>query len=220
MRACILKNYYALIERLVRPLVRSSFSPNVVSLVSLVASFAACILYARGTFFWGGTVLLLSGFLDTLDGTIARLTGQSTRFGALLDSTLDRYADFCVFAGLLIFYRYHWMFFIVILAILGSFMVSYVKARAESLGTTRVVGLMQRPERVLLIVAGSLLTAPVSWYDPRYQDVPLVAVLCLLSILTNITALHRLLAARQELSQQEKEEMRSNRRPFPVKRRR
>jgi len=211
MREQLLKNYYALVERLIRPLIRSSFSPNAVSLVSLVASLAACILYARGTFFWGGIVLLLSGFLDTVDGTIARITKRSTRFGALLDSTLDRYADFFVFVGLLIFYRYHWMFFIITLGILGSFMVSYVKARAESLGTTGVVGLMQRPERVLLIVAGSLLTLPASWYDPRHEDVPLVAVLCLLSILTNITALHRLLAAKQVLSQQEKEGVRGNR---------
>ena len=211
MRAQILKNYYTLIERLIRPLIRSSFSPDIVSLVSLVASFAALILYARGTFFWGGIVLLLSGFLDTIDGTIARLTGRSTRFGTLLDSTLDRYADFFVFAGLLIFYRYHWMFYIVTLAILGSFMVSYVKARAESLGTTRVVGLMQRPERVLLIVAGSLLTVPTSWYDPRYQDVPLITVLCFLSILTNITAIHRLLAAKLEFSQRGKKGIRGDR---------
>jgi CDP-diacylglycerol--glycerol-3-phosphate 3-phosphatidyltransferase len=211
MREQLLKNYYTLIERLIRPLIRLSLSPNIVSMVSLVTSFAALVLYARGTFFWGGIVLLLSGFLDTLDGTIARLTGRSTRFGALLDSTLDRYADFFVFAGLLIFYRYHWMFFIIALGILGSFMVSYVKARAESLGTTRTVGLMQRPERVLLIVAGSLLTVPASWCSPRWQDVPLVAVLCLLSILTNITALHRLLAAKRELSQQEKEQIRGER---------
>lgn len=200
MREWVLKNYYSFIERLIRPLIHSSFSPNIVSLASLVASFVAGILYASGSFCAGGIVLLLSGFLDTLDGTIARLTEQSTRFGALLDSVLDRYADFFIFAGLLIYYRYHGVFFIIILAILGSFMVSYVKARAESLGKMRVVGLMQRPERVLLIVAGSLLTVPASWYDPRYQEIPIVSMLCLLSILTNTTALHRLLAAKNDLS--------------------
>lgn len=145
LRERLLKNYYTLIERLARPLAYPSVSPNVISLVSLAVSCAAGALYASGAFCWGGIILLLSGFLDTLDGTIARLRGKSTRFGALLDSTLDRYADFFVFAGLLIYYRYHWMFFVIILAILGSFMVSYVKARAESLGKILVVGLMQRP---------------------------------------------------------------------------
>jgi phosphatidylglycerophosphate synthase len=203
MRENIIKNYYKLIERLIGPQIHAFISPNFVSLVALVSSFAAGILYASGFFFVGGVVLLLSGFLDTIDGTIARLTKRSTPFGALLDSVLDRYADFFIYAGLLIYYRHQWMFFVIILAILGSFMVSYVKARAESLGETRVVGLMQRPERVLLIVAGSLLTEPASWYDPRYQEIPIVGVLCFLSILTNTTALHRLLAAKDDLSHRE-----------------
>jgi CDP-diacylglycerol--glycerol-3-phosphate 3-phosphatidyltransferase len=203
MRERLLTIYYSLIERLIRPLARPSVSPNVVSLTSLAVSLVTGAFYAFGAFFEGGIVLLLSGFLDTIDGTIARLTGQSTRFGALLDSTLDRYADFFVFAGLLIYYQNHWMFYVIILAILGSFMVSYVKARAESLGGTRVVGLMQRPERVLLIVAGSLMTVPASWYDPHWQNVPVVIALCFLSVLTNVTALHRLLAAKEDLSQQE-----------------
>ncbi len=199
MRERLLRTYYGLIERLLRPLVRSSISPNVISFVSLIVSLVAGIMYAGGLFFTGGMTLLLSGFLDTLDGTMARLKGQSTLFGALLDSTFDRYADFIVFAGLLIYYRYHWMFFAIILALLGSFTVSYVKARAESLGTIRVVGFMQRPERVLLLVTGSILTAPVSWYSVDYAEIPIVAAVCLLAVLTNMTALHRLLAARKDL---------------------
>ncbi len=199
MRERLLRTYYGLIERLLRPLVRSSVSPNVISFVSLIVSLVAGIMYAGGLFFTGGMTLLLSGFLDTLDGTMARLKGQSTLFGALLDSTFDRYADFIVFAGLLIYYRYHWMFFAIILALLGSFTVSYVKARAESLGTIRVVGFMQRPERVLLLVTGSILTVPVSWYSVDDADIPIVAAVCLLAVLTNMTALHRLLAAREDL---------------------
>lgn len=197
MREKILKAYYTLIERLLRPLVRSAVSPNVISLVSLIVSVVAGIMYAGGLFFTGGMTLLLSGFLDTLDGTIARLKGQSTRFGALLDSTFDRYADFVVFAGLLTYYRHHWMLFMIILAMLGSFMVSYVKARAEALGTIRVVGFMQRPERVLLLVAGSILTL---WCPADYAEIPIVAAVSLLAVLTNITALHRLIAARKDLS--------------------
>jgi len=200
MRKNLLNIYYILIERLISPRLHTYFSPNVVSLVALGVSFAACMLYINGCFFAGGVVLLFSGFLDTIDGTIARLTKRSTRFGALLDSVLDRYSDFFILAGFLIYYRYQWMFFVIILAILGSFMVSYVKARAEALGKTRVLGLMQRPERILLIVTGSLLTLPASWYDSSYQEIPIVAVLCLLSLLTNTTALHRFWAAKHDLS--------------------
>lgn len=200
MREKLLKAYYGLIGRLLRPLVRSSISPNVVSLVSLAVSLAAGIMYAFGLFFAGGITLLLSGFLDTLDGTIARLTGKSTRFGALLDSTFDRYADFIVFTGLLIYYRDHWMWFTTIFAILGSFMVSYIKARAEALGTIRVVGFMQRPERVILLVAGSILTV---WCPVGHSEVPLIAAVCLLAVLTNMTALHRLLAAKKDLSEED-----------------
>lgn len=200
MRERLLREYYSLVERLIKPVVRFGVSPNAISLVSVGVSFVAGILYAGGCFFWGGIVLLLSGFLDTLDGTMARLKGQSTRFGALLDSTLDRYSDYFVLAGLLVFYRNHWVFFIIILSIIGSFMVSYVKARAESLGATRVVGLMQRPERLLLIIAGSLLTVPASWHSGDFSDVPVIAALCISAVLTNLTALHRLFAAKGEFS--------------------
>lgn len=201
IRARILRTYYAFTEQMLRPLVRSSVSPDMISLVSLIMSLVAGAMYSRGFFFTGGITLLLSGFLDTLDGTMARLTGKSSRFGALLDSTFDRYADFFVFAGLLIYYRYHWMLFIIILAMLGSFMVSYIKARAEALGTIRVVGFMQRPERVLLLVAGSLLTLPSSWYSVDYTEIPIVTAVSLLALLSNITALHRLIAARKDLSE-------------------
>jgi phosphatidylglycerophosphate synthase len=79
-------------------------------------------------------------------------------------------------------------------------MVSYVKARAESLGTIRIVGLMQRPERLLLMAAGSLLSVPASWLSPEFGDIPVIAALCIMAVFTNITALHRLLAAKKELS--------------------
>ena len=196
----LLKRYYNFIEKIIKPQTPSFFSPNIITVLALATSFVAGILYGGGFFLAGGIVLLFSGFLDTIDGTIARLTQRSTLFGALFDSVLDRYADFFILAGFLIYYRNTVMFFVIILTLLGSFMVSYVKARAESLGKTRVVGMMQRPERVLLIVVGSLLTVPASWYFPDHTDYPVILVLCLLAILTNITAIHRLWAAKKDLS--------------------
>jgi CDP-diacylglycerol---glycerol-3-phosphate 3-phosphatidyltransferase len=200
VRKKIIRTYYHVIEWLLIPVMRFDVTANFISLASVVVSFVSGLLYACGIFFWGGIVLLLSGLLDTCDGSIARLRGQSTRFGALLDSTLDRYSDFWIFAGLLFYYRNHWVFALIVLSIIGSFMVSYVKARAESLGATGVVGLMQRPERLLLIAAASLLAAPFLWPPGNSKEIPVIAALCILSVLTNTTALHRLFAAKRELS--------------------
>lgn len=200
MRQRFLRAYYDLVESLIKPQVAAFISPNIISLLALILSLVTGVMYGMGLFFAGGIVLLLSGFLDTIDGTIARLNKATTQFGALLDSVLDRYADFFILTGLLIYYRYEWVFFVILLAMLGSFMVSYVKARSESIGKIKIVGLMQRPERVLLVAAGTLLTWPVSHYYPNYCDVPVVTALCILAILTNITSIHRLFSAKKNFT--------------------
>ena len=203
MRGAIIHAYYRFLAICLCTLPKRSISPTLISIGSLFLSLVAAASYSKGLMLWGGAVLLLSGFMDTLDGTIARLSGKATKFGALLDSSLDRWADFFVYAGLLIYYRGSPVFYAVLLSIIGSFMVSYVKARAESLGKIRVVGLMQRPERVLLLAVASFLVPVISRYYPNYREVPVIVVLCFMAVFTNITAMHRLLAARSDLSQQE-----------------
>jgi len=200
MRERFIKGYYRLLGKAVRPMSDKGVTPNVISLFSLCLSLISALFYGMGYFFAGGIMLLLSGFTDTLDGTIARIRGKSTRFGALLDSTLDRYAEFFVFTGLLIHFRTGWMFYIVITALIGSIMVSYVKARAESLGSTKIIGLMQRPERFILLALGSLLNAPMGIYFPESPDCIIKTVLILLAILTNITAIQRLVGEKKDLS--------------------
>lgn len=202
-RERFIKGYYTVIEKCLRPLAGKGVAPNFVSLFSLGLSLISAIFYAMGYFFIGGLTLLLSGFTDTLDGSIARITGRSNRFGALLDSTLDRYAEFFVFFGLLIHFREGWPLYIVIIALMGSIMVSYVKARAESLGSRRVIGLMQRPERLIMLALGSILNAPLGRYFPECPDCIIIITLILLAILTNITAIHRLLAEKKDLSRME-----------------
>jgi CDP-diacylglycerol--glycerol-3-phosphate 3-phosphatidyltransferase len=200
MREQLIKRYYTLLEKSLRPLLKSGVSPNAISLLSLLASLSAGICYGYGRIFSGGLLLLLAGFLDTVDGSVARLTGRSDRFGALLDSTLDRYAEFFVFFGFLYHFRNRWMFAVVLLALMGSVMVSYVKARAQSLGTVRTVGLMQRPERFALLIAGSIFNGPSAILFPRCPDAALSGSLILLALLSNGTALHRLLAGRKDLA--------------------
>ncbi len=198
-RSRLITKYYDLLQRCVRPLADKGVSPNTISIISLGLSFFSGCFYAFGLFFAGGIFLLLSGFTDTLDGAIARLTGQSTKFGALLDSTLDRYAEFFIYFGLMVYYHDRFIFYVVMLALMGSIMVSYVKARAESLGRTRVVGLMQRPERFFLLASGSLLNGPIGRYFPEYPECIFIGTLILLVFLTNITVLHRLLAGKKDL---------------------
>jgi CDP-diacylglycerol--glycerol-3-phosphate 3-phosphatidyltransferase len=203
MRTKLISLYYSWLETILKPAVTVGISPNMISALSLGFSFVSAVCYAFGLIFMGGITVLVSGFLDTMDGTIARLTGKTSDFGALLDSTLDRYAEFFVFFGILIYYRNNYMFYWIIAALAGSIMVSYVKARAESLGTVRVVGLMQRPERLLLLSLGSLLNSPLGRVFPGCHDCILSGTLIIIAVLANITVIHRLLSGKKDLERTE-----------------
>ncbi len=133
-------------------------SPNVLSVAGFAVTLAAAMLIPFNTTA-GGLVILIGGSFDLLDGVVARTNGKDTKFGALLDSTLDRYADAALFLAII------WFFFkednligifFTICGMVGAFLVSYVRARAEGLGVPCNVGLLERPERILLLAAGCL----------------------------------------------------------------
>ncbi|HPJ67052.1 MAG TPA: CDP-alcohol phosphatidyltransferase family protein [Desulfobacteraceae bacterium] len=199
VRNTVIEKYYSLVEKLVKPLAKKGISPNKISAISLILALISTLSYSFGLFFIGGILLLLSGIMDTIDGTYARIAGRSTRFGALLDSTLDRYAEFFVLFGILFYYRNGIMFFVIILILIGSIMTSYIKARAESLGQKRNVGLMQRPERIILLSIGSMLNTTVGNHFPSYEDCIFTGTLILLAVLTNMTAIQRLASGRKDL---------------------
>ncbi|HOD36924.1 MAG TPA: CDP-alcohol phosphatidyltransferase family protein [Syntrophales bacterium] len=193
--------YYALAEKVATPLVRIGVTPDVLTVAGVVFSIGAGILFALGEIFWGGIVLWLSGIMDPLDGTVARLTGKASRSGALFDSTMDRYAEFFIFFGFLVYFRSGWMFYVVMLALMGSLMVSYVKARGESLGQKEVRGLMQRPERLILLMIGTILNTPFNHFlFSDCDNCTVKGVLLILAVLTNVTAIERLVTGRRELS--------------------
>ena len=162
------------------------FTPNALTLFGLAICAAAAVLVGIGDLIAGGIILLLASAFDILDGAVARVTGKVYRYGAFLDSTTDRYAELFTYIALL------WYFTItlpghhaiepmlIIIAMGGSLMVSYVRARAQSLGFTCDGGLFARPERVVLTVIG-LLVPPV-----------LFAALVALAVLTNVTAVQRI----------------------------
>jgi CDP-diacylglycerol--glycerol-3-phosphate 3-phosphatidyltransferase len=137
----------------------------------------------------GGVIALLASIFDMLDGRVARLRGRGTKFGAYLDSTMDRYSDMLLFLGLLVLYarlERTGLMVLVWVAAFGGFMTSYARARAESLIPRCPVGLMERPERVVLLIAGAVLNK-------------MVAVLWIIAVLSNVTAIQRVVYTYVEL---------------------
>ena len=137
----------------------------------------------------GGVIALVGAIFDMLDGRVARARGRGTKFGAFLDSTMDRYSDMLLYMGLLILYARldrTGLMVLVWVAAFGSFMTSYARARAESLIPRCPVGLMERPERIVLVIAGAVLNK-------------MVAVLWIIAILSNVTAIQRIVYTYVEL---------------------
>jgi len=190
-------------EALARPfeaLARSfaRFNPDVLTIIGLALNGVACAFFAfsGGKGFrsplllqTGGLVALAASVFDMLDGRVARLRGRDTKYGAFLDSTMDRYSDMVLYMGLLILYarvdRTPQMV-LVWVAAFGSFMTSYARARAESLIPRCNVGLLERPERIVLIILGAVTNR-------------MVAVLWVIAVLSNVTALQRVVYTYVEL---------------------
>lgn len=184
------------LQPLAQALARAGLTPNAITILGFVLSLGAAALLAAGELVAGALLILLTGGCDILDGLLARFRGQQTPFGAFLDSTLDRYAEAAIFLGLLAWHL-SWQqaaeALLVYGVLVGSLMVSYTRARAEGLGLRCEVGLMARPERVVLLVLGLLLGQvwPPLW----------TAALGLLALGTNLTAVQRILHARQQLEE-------------------
>ena len=178
-------------ERLVGVFRDSPLTPNMLTLFGLVITGLGALLVAVGLLLPGGIVLAFAGFFDVFDGALARAAGKVYRYGAFLDSTVDRYSEGVVYLGILIYFLRHHdglQPIIVLIALAGSFLVSYVRARAQSLGFTCDVGILARPERVVIIVAGLLLESIGIRFGPWS---PLTVALLVLAVGTNFTAVQR-----------------------------
>lgn len=167
-----------------RLLGKSGVTPNTISTVSLLLAVLACLAYARRAPVLGAIGLLASGAIDMLDGAVARATGKTTKFGAVYDPVLDRYAEFAVLVGIGLGGLADWIW--VIFALFGMVMASYVRARAESSGglATCMVGIAERQEKILLLVLGSFLQPFLSF--------ALLGCVIIVGILSHITAGQRL----------------------------
>jgi CDP-diacylglycerol--glycerol-3-phosphate 3-phosphatidyltransferase len=189
-----------LLDAIVRLLALTHINPNVLTLMGLVVNTYAAYLFGNATgvnqrrmFFYAGLVIIGSGFFDLVDGRVARASNQVTRFGGFFDSVVDRYSDASLFFGLLVFYARGNRFFYVVLTALvmiSAIMVSYARARAESLIGACRVGFMERPERLVLLIIGALFNvmAPVLW---------------VIAVLSTITVIHRVLYTWQRTQEME-----------------
>lgn len=173
-------------KRMAAPVVQilslSRLSPNALTVIGFIITLTAAFLVLQGYFMAGGVVVLVAGFFDMVDGALARYQGKVTRFGAALDSTLDRYAEAALFLALVWFYfpRGSLLTVVLIYAVLvGSLLVSYVRARAEGLGLKGESGFFTRPERVIVLALGLMLNQ-------------VIIALWILAILTHLTVLQRL----------------------------
>lgn len=217
---------YKVIDPFVRLLLKIGFTPNLVTIIGFIMNIGVAAIFVIGAeksnrgelsyVGWAGGLILFAGLFDMLDGQVARLGKMSSSFGAFLDSVLDRYSELFMFLGIcyyLVSHHYFVSSLFAFIGLIGSMMVSYTRARAEGLGIQCKGGLMQRPERVILVGTSALLCGILAphigsdfkWYIKGipfhlFETMSIFTIpLTVLAILTNITAYHRVIEAKRQL---------------------
>lgn len=181
---------------IVRGLIAAKVRPNTLTFIGLLINVAAAAALAAGEFITAGIIITFAAIFDMVDGRVARTTNNVTRFGAFFDSVIDRYSDLVLLIGLLVYYASINRFFYIILTavvMVATVLVSYTRARAENVIPKCKVGFMERPERLVLLIIGSLTKhmAPVLW---------------VMAVLGNVTVIHRIIYTWQETRRVEMEE--------------
>ncbi|MDO5628304.1 MAG: CDP-alcohol phosphatidyltransferase family protein [Mobilicoccus sp.] len=192
----------AFVRRLLTPLaaalLRIGVTPDAVTIVgTLGVVLGALVLYPMGELFWGTIVITVFVFSDTLDGTMARLSGRTSSWGAFLDSSLDRLGDAAVFGGLVLYFASlpdsgltAWL---TLACLVFGFMVSYVRARAEGLGYDAKGGIAERADRLVVVLVATGLTGLFGW-----PEVVLTVVMGLLALASAVTVVQRMLTVRAQ----------------------
>jgi CDP-diacylglycerol---glycerol-3-phosphate 3-phosphatidyltransferase len=183
-----------IVDSIVEGLAMLRVHPNILTLIGLLINIFAMILFAKGIFLWAGVVIVLAGIFDMVDGEVARRTKRVTKFGAFFDSVIDRYSDMLLLLGLVIWYaKINRIFYVGLtgMVLIGSVLTSYTRARAESLIPACKVGFLERPERIVLLIIGSLADR-------------MAAVLWVMAILSNWTVSQRIWYTWRETSAMER----------------
>jgi len=177
-----------LLDQIAGILNKIGIKPNFVTIAGLIGNLIAGVFIASGMLLWGGIIALIAGPFDALDGAIARLRGEDGFYGAFVDSVTDRYSEIVLYGGLLVYFNQNGNWgdaLLVFFSAIGSILVSYTRARAEALGYTAKIGLLTRVERYLILIPGMIIGYPR-------------IALWILAILTNFTALQRILYVRKQ----------------------
>lgn len=191
---------YKIINPLIKGMIKVGITPNIVTTLGFIGNIVAAVFFIYAsresapdaqttTLGWGGFIILASGLFDMMDGRLARMGNMSTSFGAMWDSTLDRYSELVSLFGIVLVFLedegWFWMGVVTFAAMVGSVMVSYVRARAEGLGIECKVGLMQRLERVVVTAVTAMITGFTGslWW--------VAGGMILIAVLANITAFWR-----------------------------
>ncbi|MBT1687953.1 CDP-alcohol phosphatidyltransferase family protein [Dawidia soli] len=229
LRIVLQQLIYKIINPFVKFLIKIGFTPNAVTTTGLLLNVGVAVIFVMGAeegnrgdlryVGWAGALVLFAGLFDMLDGQVARLGNMSSKFGALYDSVLDRYSELIMFFGIcyyLIGHHYFLSSLFAFIALIGSMMVSYVRARAEGLGIDCKGGLMQRPERVVTVGVAAILCGITAHYiggDYKlfipgipfqvFETISIFTIpLTVMAVLTNITAINRLRESKKELEKQ------------------
>ena len=231
MEAKVLRNklqlgIYKVLDPFVRVLIKIGLTPNIVTFIGFILNLGVAVVFVMGAektnrgdlsyVGWAGALILFAGLFDMLDGQVARVGKMKSSFGALFDSVLDRYSELFMFLGIcyyLISHHYLMSSLFAFIGMIGSMMVSYTRARAEGLGIECKGGLMQRPERIVLLGTSALACGVVAqyiggdfkWYVPGikfhvFETMSIFTIpITLLAILANVTAINRLIEAKKSL---------------------
>jgi len=190
-----INGFYAVINPIGDILEAAEIHPHVITGTGFILSIISGILFWKEQIFWAGVILIISGACDVLDGRLARKTNTQSKFGALLDSTVDRYSEIAIYMGLAALFESPYMDALIILAIAGSLLTSYARARAEGLGIECKVGIMQRPERITFLSVGAVIGSIFDFIFGTHQALLILAILGI-AILSNITVIQRMLVVR------------------------
>lgn len=222
---------YKVIDPFVKLLIKMGLTPNAVTTIGFLLNVGVAVIFVMGAeksirhdlsyVGWAGALILFAGLFDMLDGQVARLGNMSSSFGALYDSVLDRYSELVMFLGIcyyLVGQHYFLSSLFAFIALIGSIMVSYTRARAEGLGIECKDGLMQRPERVITLgvsalvcgITGHYIGGDHKWYIPgvSFHILETMSIftipIALMAVMTNVTAVKRLLGAKKTLDERDR----------------
>ena len=182
------KTFKSILDKIAAFLIRLGLKPNIITISGLIGNIIAAILIGSGQLFWGGVLAMLVGPFDALDGAMARLKNEPSKYGSFIDSVTDRYDELVLLAGLLVHFIMvdEWIGCVLVyFAAVGSVMVSYVRAKAEALGYSAKVGILTRVERYLILIPGIILGKPM-------------ISLAIIALLGNITAIQRFYFVRKQ----------------------